>query len=239
MAGINAALRTKGREPLILGREEAYIGVMIDDLITLGTAEPYRMFTSRAEYRLLLREDNADLRLREHGFRVGLLAEEEYGRFLWKQERIGMELARLKTTKILPSEMDETTRETYGMHDLQNGVTFEELLRRPEVTYEDLARIDPAFAGVERAVREQAEIQVKYRGYIERQQVEIERSRRMEGTQLPAEFDYEAIAGLTGEVREKLIRHRPGTLGQAARIPGMTPAAIAVISLTLKARGGV
>ena len=135
--------------------------------------------------------------------------------------------------------MDETTRETYGMHDLQNGVTFEELLRRPEVTYEDLARIDPAFGGVERAVREQAEIQVKYRGYIERQQVEIERSRRMEGTQLPAEFDYEAIAGLTGEVREKLIRHRPGTLGQAARIPGMTPAAIAVISLTLKARGGV
>jgi tRNA uridine 5-carboxymethylaminomethyl modification enzyme len=237
MAGINAALRTKGREPLILGRDEAYIGVMIDDLVTLGTAEPYRMFTSRAEYRLLLREDNADLRLREQGFRVGLLPEEEYGRFLWKQEQIGMELARLKTTKILPSEMDETTRETYGMHDLQNAVTFEELLRRPEVTYEDLARIDPAFGGVERAVREQAEIQVKYRGYIERQQVEVERSRKMEGAKLPVDFDYEAIVGLTGEVREKLDRHRPGTLGQAARIPGMTPAAIAVISLTLKARG--
>ena len=239
MAGINAALRSRGREPLVLRRDEAYIGVMIDDLVTLGTTEPYRMFTSRAEYRLLLREDNADLRLREHGHRVGLLAEKEHEEFLLKRERIGTELARLKTTKILPSEIAPTTVEAYGLHDLQNAVTFEELLRRPEVTYEDLARINPTFAGVPRAVREQAEIQVKYRGYIERQQVEVERSIKMEGTKLPVSMDYDAISGLTGEVREKLNKHRPDTLGQAGRIPGMTPAALAVISLTLKSRGGV
>ena len=239
MAGINAALRSRGEEPLVLRRDEAYIGVMIDDLVTLGTTEPYRMFTSRAEYRLLLREDNADLRLREHGHRVGLLAEKEHEEFLLKRERIGTELARLKTTKILPSEIAPTTVEAYGLHDLQNAVTFEELLRRPEVTYEDLARINPTFAGVPRAVREQAEIQVKYRGYIERQQVEVERSIKMEGTKLPVSMDYDAISGLTGEVREKLNKHRPDTLGQAGRIPGMTPAALAVISLTLKARGGV
>ncbi len=239
MAGINAALRCKGREPLVLRRDEAYIGVMIDDLITLGTAEPYRMFTSRAEYRLLLREDNADLRLREHGFAVGLLPEDEYAAFIRKREQIGTELTRLKSTKLLPSEIDQATMEKYGMHDLQNAVTFEELLRRPEVTYEDLARIDPSFVEVPPAVREQAEIQVKYRGYIERQQVDVERSRKMEGTRLPVDFDYEKIAGLTGEVREKLSRHRPDTLGQAARIPGVTPAALAVISLLLKTRGSV
>ena len=238
MAGINAGLRSRGREPLVLRRDEAYIGVMIDDLVTLGTTEPYRMFTSRAEYRLLLREDNADLRLREHGHRVGLLTEGEYGEFLVKQERIGSELARLKSTKILPSDISPATVEAYGLHDLQNAVTFEELLRRPEVTYEDLARIDSTFAGIPRAVREQAEIQVKYRGYIERQQLEVERSIKMEGTKLPVQMDYDAVSGLTGEVREKLKVHRPDTLGQAGRIPGMTPAALAVISLTLKARGG-
>ena len=237
MAGINAALRVQGREPLVLGRDEAYIGVMIDDLITLGTAEPYRMFTSRAEYRLLLREDNADLRLREHGHAVGLLPDGEYGRFLEKRERIGVELARLKTAKILPSAIAETFVEEFHLHGLQNAVTFEELLRRPEVTYDDLARIDPSFAEVPRAVREQAEIQVKYRGYIERQYEEVERSRKMEGTALPADFDYAGIPGLTREVQEKLTRHRPDTLGQASRIPGMTPAAIAIVSLALKGRG--
>jgi tRNA uridine 5-carboxymethylaminomethyl modification enzyme len=239
MAGINAALRVQGRAPLILGRDEAYIGVMIDDLVTLGTSEPYRMFISRAEYRLLLREDNADLRLREYGHKVGLLPEEEYGKFLIKRERIGTELARLKSTKILPSQIAETFVEEYHLQGLQNAVTFEELLRRPEVTYGDLARIDPSFAGIERGVSEQAEIQVKYRGYIERQHEEVARSRKMEGTKLPADFDYAGIPGLTREVQEKLIRHRPDTLGQASRIPGMTPAAIAVITLMLKGRGNV
>ena len=237
MAGINAALRVQGREPLVLGRDEAYIGVMIDDLITLGTAEPYRMFTSRAEYRLLLREDNADLRLREHGHAVGLLPDEEYDRFLEKSERIVIEMARLKTTKILPSEIDGVVAEEYHLQGLQNAVTFEELLRRPEVTYDDLAKIDALFSAVPRAVREQAEIQVKYRGYIERQHEDVARSRKMEGTTLPPDFDYTGISGLTREVQEKLILHRPDTLGQASRIPGMTPAAIAIISLTLKGRG--
>jgi tRNA uridine 5-carboxymethylaminomethyl modification enzyme len=237
MAGINAALRTQGRPPLVLGRDEAYIGVMIDDLITLGTSEPYRMFTSRAEYRLLLREDNADLRLREHGHAVGLLPEEEFNKFLDKRERIGTELARLKTAKILPSEIAETFIEEFQLHGLQNAVTFEELLRRPEVSYDDLARIDPTFAGVQQSVREQAEIQVKYRGYIERQYEEVARSRKMEGTPIPADLDYAGIPGLTREVQEKLSRHRPDTLGQASRIPGMTPAALAVITLILKGRG--
>ena len=237
MAGINAALRVQGREPLVLGRDEAYIGVMIDDLITLGTAEPYRMFTSRAEYRLLLREDNADLRLREHGHAVGLLPEEEYERFLEKRERIVFELARLKATKILPSEIAGAVAEEYHLQGLQNAVTFEELLRRPEVTYDDLSKIDSSFSAVPRAVREQAEIQVKYRGYIERQYEDVARSRKMEGTALPPDFDYTGISGLTREVQEKLILHRPDTLGQASRIPGMTPAAIAIISLTLKGRG--
>ncbi len=236
MAGINGALRVQGKEPLVLRRDEAYIGVMIDDLITLGTAEPYRMFTSRAEYRLLLREDNADLRLREHGHRVGLVPEEEYGRFLEKRERLRSELDRLKSSKILPSELDEVVAEKYQLHGLQNAVTFEELLRRPEVTYDDLAELDPTYGEIPRGVREQAEIQVKYRGYIERQQVEVERSRKMEGTALPADLEYASISGLTGEVREKLLKHRPETLGQASRIPGMTPAAITIISLTLKGR---
>lgn len=239
MAGINAALRTQGRAPLVLGRDEAYIGVMIDDLISLGTAEPYRMFTSRAEYRLLLREDNADLRLREHGYAVGLLQDEEYGRFLFKREQIGTELARLKTTKILASEIDVAVAEEYHLHGLQNAVTFEELLRRPEITYDDLAKIDPSFSGVPRAVRVQAEIQVKYRGYIERQHEEVVRSRKMEGAVLPVDFDYASTSGLTREIQEKLIRHRPDTLGQASRIPGMTPAAIAILSLTLKGRGRI
>ena len=237
MAGINAALRTQDREPLVLGRDEAYIGVMIDDLVTLGTAEPYRMFTSRAEYRLLLREDNADLRLREHGHTVGLLADGEYEQFLEKSERIVIEMARLKTTKILPSEIDGSVAEEYHLQGLQNAVTFEELLRRPEVTYDDLAKIDSSFCDIPRAVREQAEIQVKYRGYIERQHEDVARSRKMEGTTLPPDFDYTGISGLTREVQEKLILHRPDTLGQASRIPGMTPAAIAIISLTLKGRG--
>ena len=150
-----------------------------------------------------------------------------------------MELARLKTTKILPSEIAESFVEEFHLHGLQTAVTFEELLRRPGVTYDDLARIDPSFAGIQPAVREQAEIQVKYRGYIERQNEEVARSRKMEGTALPADFDYAGIPGLTREVQEKLTRHRPDTLGQASRIPGMTPAAIAIISLTLKGRGGV
>jgi len=237
MAGINAALRVQGKAPLVLDRSEAYIGVMIDDLVTLGTQEPYRMFTSRAEYRLLLREDNADLRLRERGHAVGLVREEEYRRFLEKRERIGAELARLKTTKLLPSAADPAFLEKFGMGTLQNALTYEQLLRRPDISYEELVRIDPQAAEMPPAVREQVEIQIKYQGYIERQLDQVERSRKLEATVIPADFDYAAIAGLSTEVREKLARFRPDTLGQASRIQGVTPAALGILALALKVRG--
>jgi tRNA uridine 5-carboxymethylaminomethyl modification enzyme len=238
MAGINAALKTKGREPLVLGRSEAYIGVMIDDLVTLGTREPYRMFTSRAEYRLLLREDNADLRLREKGHEVGLVPEEEYRRFLAKREQIEMELERVRQARILPSEADPAFLEEFGLAGMQNAMTFEQLLRRPDFTYAELARIDAAGRELPAEITEQVEIQVKYQGYIDRQLDQVERARKLEGSRIPEDFDYAGMTGLTAEVREKLLRFRPDTLGQASRIQGVTPAAIGVLSIALKARVG-
>ncbi len=238
MAGINAALRIKGEEPLVLGRSEAYLGVMIDDLVTLGTREPYRMFTSRAEYRLLLREDNADLRLREQGHAVGLVPEQEYGRFLAKRAEIGAELERVRGRKIVPSEADPAFLEEFGLTGMQNAVTFEQLLRRPDVGYPELARLDAESSAVPAAVAEQVEIQVKYQGYIDRQLEQVERARQLEAARIPEGFDYLALPGLTAEVREKLHKFRPDTLGQASRIPGVTPAAITVVSIALKARGG-
>lgn len=234
MAGINAALRVRGRKPLVLERSDAYIGVMIDDLVTLGTKEPYRMFTSRAEYRLLLREDNADLRLREKGYDIGLVADREFCRFLQKRERIAAEFERIRTHRL---QMDAAEQEFLSMHslaDIQKGTTFEQLLRRPEITYAELTEFDDVSRETPPEVREQVEIQVKYRGYIERQLEQVERSRKLESTQLPAELNYYSINGLTTEVREKLARNRPDTLGQASRIPGVTPAAISVLAITLK-----
>lgn len=237
IAGINAALRVQGREPLILGRSEAYIGVLIDDLVTLGTREPYRMFTSRAEYRLLLREDNADLRLREKGHAVGLLPDAEYGRFLEKRERIEEELARVRREKLLPSEADPAFMEEFGLIGLQNALTYEQLLRRPDISYEELSRLDAHALDASPAVREQVEIQVKYQGYIDRQLDQVERARKMELTRIPDDFTYLGISGLSTEVQEKLHKFRPDTLGQASRIPGITPAAIAILSISLKMRG--
>jgi tRNA uridine 5-carboxymethylaminomethyl modification enzyme len=237
MAGINAALRVQGRDPLVLRRDEAYIGVMIDDLVTLGTNEPYRMFTSRAEYRLLLREDNADLRLREHGHAVGLVAEADYLPFLAKRERIATELERVAREKILPSAADPAFLEEFSLVGMQNAVTFEQLLRRPDVGFAELTRLAPELAEVPPAVREQVEIQVKYQGYIERQLDQVERGRKMEGTRIPVDFDYAALSGITAEVREKLARFRPDTLGQASRIQGVTPAALTVLAIALKVGG--
>ncbi|MGD0843335.1 MAG: tRNA uridine-5-carboxymethylaminomethyl(34) synthesis enzyme MnmG [Geobacteraceae bacterium] len=236
IAGINAALRVKGREPLVLARSEAYIGVMIDDLVTLGTREPYRMFTSRAEFRLLLREDNADLRLREKGHALGLVAEEEYRCFLEKRERVAEELLRIRLAKVLPSQADPALLEEFDLLGMQNAMTFEQLLRRPDFTYLELARFDAASRDIPVKIAEQVEIQVKYHGYIERQLEQVERSRKLEGTRIPDGFDYAAIPGMTAEVREKLMRFRPDTLGQASRIQGVTPAAISVLSIALKAR---
>jgi len=236
MAGINASLKVRGEEGVVLGRNEAYIGVMIDDLVTLGTREPYRMFTSRAEYRLLLREDNADLRLRDIGYRLGLVSESEYAVHSQKRLLIDSEMEKVRTRKLLLSETDRSFLEEFELLNIQNAVTFEQLLRRPDFTYEQLARLDASCADVPESVREQVEIQVKYKGYIDRQSEQVRRMIRMEAAKIPTSFDYLAMSGLTAEVREKLHRFRPDTLGQASRIPGVTPAAIAVLSIALKVR---
>lgn len=238
MAGINAALRVKDEDPLVLGRGEAYIGVLIDDLVTMGTKEPYRMFTSRAEYRLLLREDNADQRLREKGYAVGLVRDDEYRTFLRKREMIAEELLRLREKRIIPSEIDDAFLEEHNLQDLQNAVTYEQLLRRPEITYRELLQIDKQCALIEPVVKEQVEIQIKYQGYIDRQLQQIERGDKLETTRIPAEIDYTAISGFSTEAREKLIRYRPDTLGQASRISGITPAAISILAIALKSGKG-
>jgi len=236
LAGINAALRVRRCEPLVLLRNESYIGVMIDDLVTLGTKEPYRMFTSRAEYRLLLREDNADQRLREKGYSIGLVRDDEYELYLTKRKLIEYEQARVRSTRLTLDDRQRSFLERNGLHDIQKGTTLEQLLKRPEITYENLSEFDDVSRETSPVVREQVEIQIKYQGYIERQQEQIERFSKMENTRIPGELDYMSINGLTSEVREKFCRIRPDTLGQASRIPGVTPAAISVLSIALKAQ---
>ena len=238
MAGINAALRVQGKEPLVLGRSDAYIGVMIDDLVTLGTKEPYRMFTSRAEYRLLLREDNADLRLREKGHEVGLLPDELYATFLVKKEQIDCQLDLLAKGRLTPTAAGEELLAEWDLTGMQNAISYEKLLRRPDFSCEQLARIYPEIMEVPETVREQLEIQIKYKGYIGRQLEQVERAVKLEGEKIPPDMDYLAISGLSSEVREKLARFRPDTLGQASRIPGVTPAGITILSIALRARGG-
>lgn len=236
MAGINAALKVKGGPEFVLGRNEAYIGVLIDDLITLGTREPYRMFTSRAEYRLLLREDNADLRLREKGHALGLVPEEDYGRFLRKKELIRETLERLAVTRIVPSEIDAESGQRLGLTELNNSLTLEQFLRRPEITYCEINRLKPEFADLPIDVWEQIEIQVKYKGYIDRQLEQIERSSKIEATTIPVDFEYMGLSGLSREIQEKLTKAQPATLGQASRIPGVTPAAISILSILVRQR---
>lgn len=238
MAGINAAQRVKGQEPLVLGRGEAYIGVLIDDLITLGTKEPYRMFTSRAEYRLLLREDNADQRLREKGYAIGLVREDEYRTFQRKMDMVRTELCRLQEKRLIPAETDEAFLREHNLLDLQNAVTYEQLLRRPEFDYRELQRIDADCLALPPVVKEQVEIQIKYQGYIDRQRQQIASSDKLEATRIPADFDYAAVTGFSIEAREKLLRFRPDTLGQASRISGITPAAISILAIALKSGKG-
>lgn len=234
IAGINAALRVQGRDPLVLTRNQAYIGVMIDDLVTLGTKEPYRMFTSRAEYRLLLREDNADLRLRETGYHLGLVSEEEYARFTVKKSMIAADLDRISATRLVHSDHQRDVLARRGLDDIQKGTTLEHLLKRPDFCYSDLAELDPVSRETAPEIREQVEIQTKYRGYIDRQLEQVEQSIKLEKTRIPADLDYGSVKSLTTEVREKLSKSRPDTLGQASRIPGVTPAAISILSITLK-----
>lgn len=238
MAGINAALAVKGRGPVVLGRGEAYIGVLIDDLVTLGASEPYRMFTSRAEYRLLLREDNADLRLRDKGYDLGLVSQLEYDRFLKKKSMVLQELDRVRSCRLLPSETDQAFLEELEPLDFRNAITFEQLLRRPGFTYRDLERIDSDCKALPADVRDQVEIQIKYQGYIDRQYQHVERQAKLESSRIPEGFNYGTLPGLTAEVREKLIRFKPDTLGQASRIQGVTPAAVSILAMALKSGWG-
>lgn len=232
LAGINAARAAMGDAPLLIGRDEGYLGVLVDDLVTLGTVEPYRMFTSRAEYRLLLREDNADRRLTPTGRKVGLVGDAAWQRFEEKMVAIDAGRERLRQLRISPG--DTAVIERLGLETLKNGVALEELLRRPEIGMADLAMVDSELAGLTGEVQEQLEIEIKYAGYIERQCEQVARFRRGEGVAVPADFDYDNAMALSAEVREKLKKIRPTTLGQLARVPGVTPAAVAIMSVLLK-----
>ena len=221
MAGINAALKLQGKEPFILGRHEAYIGVLIDDLITKGTNEPYRMFTSRAEYRLLLRHDNADLRLMDRGYTIGLLDEALYRNFLEKKQLIQEELQRLKKTRI-----------KYG--DPAKSETLEQLLRRPEIAYGFIEEHSPSDSPLTPEIKKQVEIQVKYEGYIHQQMQMAEKLKKIEGKRIPSGFEYSSVNGLSREVLSKLQEIRPENLGQASRIPGITPAAVSLLMVAIE-----
>jgi len=237
LAGINAALETKALEPWWPRRDEAYLGVLVDDLITQGTQEPYRMFTSRAEHRLILREDNADLRLTETGYRLGLISDDHWQAFEVKREAVELELQRLRESWIQPGLISaEETQRVFGAK-LSREYRLEDLLRRPKVTYRDLMSLNAAGPGVDQEiVAEQVEVQVKYAGYIQRQREEILRVQEKETTSLAELSDYDNVVGLSHEVRQKLNDHRPETVGQASRISGVTPAAISLLLIHLKKR---
>ena len=236
VAGINAALSAKGEDPLVLPRSSSYIGTLIDDLVTKGTSEPYRMMTSRSEYRLLLRQDNADLRLTDIGRRVGLIGDERYEEFTKKRESINREIARIERTVIAPSEEVNALLEANGSAKISTGIRLSELLRRPDLSYESLATIDRDRPELPRAVRITVEISIKYEGYIKRQLAEVERGAALEEKRLPSDIDYKEISGLRTEAMEKLSEIRPANLGQASRISGVNPADIAVLLIYLKSR---
>lgn len=237
VAGVNAILKTRDELPLILSRSQAYIGVLIDDLVTKGTREPYRMFTSRAEYRLLLREDNADFRLRELGHGLGLVTEEVYGQFCRKKEKVEKLLNRLDGFRLKPNAQVLEKLIGLGTAPIKNPTSLAQLLRRHEVLFEDLSIFDPTLGGVEEAIAEEVKTRIKYEGYIKRQEQQVEKLKRMENATLPEGIDYQAIYGLSTEVREKLGQVRPRSLGQASRISGITPAALMAIQVHLKKQG--
>ncbi|MGZ3590829.1 MAG: tRNA uridine-5-carboxymethylaminomethyl(34) synthesis enzyme MnmG [Thermodesulfobacteriota bacterium] len=237
IAGINASLFIRGKEPLILQRSEAYIGVLIDDLVTKGTTEPYRMFTSRAEHRLHLREDNADLRLRENGYEAGLVKKEDYQILLAKKTAIGETLCRISKVRVNPTRENNEILQRWRSAPLKKDSSLREMLKRPEIHFNYLFVFDPSLGNVPTSVLDQAEIQVKYEGYMKRQTEEIEKSKKLEEISFPEEFDFGSIIGLSTEVMEKLKRIRPRSLGQASRISGVTPAAISILMVNLKRHG--
>jgi tRNA uridine 5-carboxymethylaminomethyl modification enzyme len=239
IAGINAVRFIRGQDPLVLKRSEAYIGVLIDDLVTKGTTEPYRMFTSRAEYRLHLREDNADLRLREKGHEIGLVRDPVYREFAEKRKAIEDALNRLSTIRVSPTQLNNDILRQWGSASLKKEVSLQELLRRPELHFYHLSSFDPSLESLSHGIREQVEIEVKYDGYIQRQLEQIERFQRLEEVSFPENFDFASVTGLSTEVMEKLTRVRPLSLGQASRISGVTPAAISILMVNLKKLGHI
>lgn len=237
IAGINASLLIEGKEPFILRRSEAYIGVLIDDLVTKGTSEPYRMFTSRAEYRLHLREDNADLRLTQKGYEIGLVKEDQYQQFLEKKNSIEKTLSKISIFKINPTKEHNELLARFGSAPLKKETSLRELLKRPEIRFYHLLNIEKSLDGIPQEVIEEVEILVKYEGYIKRQLEQIERFKKLEDVKIPENFDFQQIIGLSKEVMEKLIKIKPVSLGQASRISGITPAAISILMVNLKKQG--
>ncbi len=235
MAGINAARSLSGKPPVVLDRSEAYIGALIDDLVTKGTNEPYRMMTSRSEYRLLLRQDNADLRLTPLGHEIGLISDARYQAFLKKKEQVEAETARLEALVFPPAPALQAYLEAAGSAPLKSGIRAAELLKRPQVTYAGLAPFDPDRPALPGEVWEQAEITIKYEGYIKRQMVQAQQFKKLEAKAIPEDIDYLQIDGLRIEARQKLDKVRPRSLGQASRISGVSPADIAVLMIYLKA----
>ena len=234
IAGINAALKVKGEELLVLDRSEAYIGVLIDDLVTKETQEPYRMMTSRAEYRLLLRQDNADLRLTKIGYEAGLISQERYDKLLVKEQQIEDEMKRLEDINVGASKNVQTLLEKLGSTTLKSSAKMTELIRRPELTYMDLAPIDPERPEYDLDVQEQVNINIKYEGYIKRQLSQVKQFKKMEKKRIPEDIDYEDVGSLRIEAKQKLSKIRPSSIGQASRISGVSPADISVLLIYLE-----
>ncbi len=234
IAGINAALKLKGREPIILDRSQAYIGVLIDDIVTKGVTEPYRMMTSRAEYRLLLRQDNADLRLTEIGHKVGLISEDRYNKFLIKKKAIEDEVERLRNIVVKPTDVNNNYLESIGTSRITTGVKMADLLKRPQVTYENLAFIDIDRVELDERVKKEVEILLKYEGYINLESVQVDKFKKLENKKLSEDINYSEISGLRLEARQKLDKVKPSSVGQASRISGVSPADITVLLIWLE-----
>jgi len=233
MAGINASLKIQGKEPFIMKRSDGYIGVMIDDLVTKGTNEPYRLLTSRAEYRLLLRHDNADLRLTQSGYDMGLVGEKQYQNYLKKKVAVEEEITRLKSIRIKPSEVEDFLKEK-GAAPLKDGVLANEFLRRPEVTYYDLLQFIPNNEDLTNKEIEQVEIQVKYEGYIKKAMTKVDKLKRMEAKRVPENIDYEVIDGIATEAKQKLKKIHPETIAQASRISGVNPSDLSILMVYIE-----
>ena len=236
IAGINAARKIKGQEPIVLDRSEAYIGVLIDDLVTKGTNEPYRMMTSRAEYRLILRQDNADIRLTPIGYEIGLISDERYNKFLKKQDNVNREIERVNSLMLSPTKELNDILEAKGTTKVETGVCMADLIKRTEIKYEDLASIDKNRPVLTNAEKEEVEIQIKYDGYIKRQMHQIEQFKKLERKMLPQDIDYNEIKGLALEARQKLNKQKPESIGQASRISGVSPADISVLLVYLSSK---